>query len=62
MTYHELLHLWPRLVNNGILIIDDYGYWAGARKAVDQYFRESGLYPFLHRIDDTGRLIMKCRQ
>jgi O-methyltransferase len=61
-TYHELLHLWPRLVTNGILIIDDYGYWAGARKAVDQYFRESGLYPFLHRIDDTGRLIMKCRQ
>ena len=61
-TYHELFHLWPRLVNNGILIIDDYGYWAGARKAVDQYFREVGLYPFLHRIDDTGRLIIKCKQ
>jgi O-methyltransferase len=61
-TYHELLHLWPRLVPNGVMIIDDYGYWAGARKAVDQYFREVGLYPFLHRIDDTGRLIIKCKQ
>jgi len=61
-TYHELLHFWPRIVPNGVMIIDDYGYWAGARKAVDQYFREVGLYPFLHRIDDTGRLIIKCKQ
>ena len=34
-TYDELLHLWPRLVPNGVMIIDDYGYWAGARKAVE---------------------------
>jgi len=61
-TYHELLHLWPRLVPNGVMIIDDYGYWAGARKAVDQYFREVGLHPFLHRIDDTARLIIKRKQ
>jgi hypothetical protein len=61
-TYHELLHFWPRIVTNGVMIIDDYGYWAGARKAVDQYFREVGLHPFLHRIDDTGRLIIKCKQ
>jgi hypothetical protein len=44
------------------MIIDDYGYWAGARKAVDQYFREVGLHPFLHRIDGTGRLVIKCKQ
>jgi len=41
------------------LIIDDFGYWRGAKKAVDQYFREAGLYPFLHRIDETGRLVIK---
>lgn len=58
-TYHELKTLWPRLVQGGILIIDDYGYWAGAKRAVDQYFREIGLRPFLHRIDDTGRLVIK---
>ena len=61
-TYHELLHLWPRVVPNGVMIIDDYGYWAGARKAVDQYFREVSLNPFLQRIDDTGRLVIKCKQ
>jgi hypothetical protein len=59
-TYHELFHLWPKLSKNGILIIDDYGYWAGARQAVDQFFEESGIRPFLHRIDDTGRLVIKC--
>ena len=58
-TWHELVHLWPRLVPGGVLIIDDYGDWQGAKKAVDQYFAEAGLRPFLHRIDGTGRLIVK---
>ena len=58
-TYHELTHLWPRLVEGGVLIIDDYGYWAGARKAVHQYFSEAGRRPFLHRIDETARLVIK---
>jgi hypothetical protein len=58
-TKHELIHLFPRLSNNGILIIDDYGAWAGARKAVDEYFAMMGLKPFLNRIDVTGRLYLK---
>lgn len=60
-TYHELIHLWPKVTEGGILIIDDYGHWAGAKKAVDQYFAEQCLHPFLHRIDYTGRLVVKCR-
>ena len=35
-TYHELVHLYPRLAVGGVLIIDDYGHWQGARRAVDQ--------------------------
>jgi hypothetical protein len=58
-TYHELKHFWPRLAKNGILIIDDYGDWAGAKKAVDQYFNEIGLSPYLHRIDGTALLVIK---
>ena len=38
-TYHELRHLYPRISPGGVLIIDDYGHWAGARKAVDAYLR-----------------------
>jgi hypothetical protein len=58
-TYHELIHLWPRLVEGGVLIIDDYGDWAGAKKAVDQYFAEQSLRPLLHRIDGSARVVVK---
>jgi len=58
-TKHELAHLYPLLNTNGILIIDDYGHWQGARKAVDEYFAELGVKPYLHRIDYTGRILVK---
>jgi len=56
-TKKELEVLWPRLSPGGILMIDDYGHWAGAKKAVDEYF--NGRRPFLHYIDHTGRLTIK---
>ena len=46
-TRHELVHLYPRLCPNGVLIVDDYGHFAGARKAVDEYFACRHLYPLL---------------
>jgi O-methyltransferase len=58
-TYHELTHLYPRLVPGGVLIIDDYGHWEGARRAVDQYFAEKNLPVLLNRIDYTGRIMIK---
>ncbi|MDD3772987.1 MAG: macrocin O-methyltransferase [Weeksellaceae bacterium] len=58
-TKHELVHLYPLLSQSGILIIDDYGHWAGARKAVDEYFTGINEKVFLNRIDYTGRLIIK---
>jgi O-methyltransferase len=58
-TLHEFRHLYPRLSKNGVLIIDDYGHWQGAKEATDEYFKDSRPTPFLHRIDYTGRLIVK---
>ncbi len=58
-TRHELQHLYPRLSPGGVLIIDDYGYWRGARKATDEYFAATGDRPLLHRIDYTGRIGIK---
>ena len=60
-TYHELRSLYPRLSVGGVLIIDDYGHWAGARKAVDQYIQEEGLQLLLHRIDYTCRIAVKLQ-
>jgi hypothetical protein len=56
-TRHELEHLYPRLASGGILIVDDYGHWRGARSAVDGYFAKDPV--LLNRIDYTGRLIQK---
>ena len=58
-TRHELEHLWPRLSPGGVLIVDDYGHWAGAREAVDEYFGARADAPLLTRIDYTGRLAVK---
>lgn len=58
-TRHEMEHLFPRLVSGGVLIIDDYGHWQGARKAVDEYFQQQDYHYLLHRLDYTGRMLVK---
>jgi O-methyltransferase len=58
-TRHELKHLYPRLVRGGVLIVDDYGHWNGARRAVDDYFEQMRPAPLLHRIDYAARLAVK---
>jgi len=55
-TKVELEILYPRLVNGGILIIDDYGSWKGCRKAVDDYFKNK---EFLIYVDHGCRLYIK---
>lgn len=58
-TRHELDHLYPRLEAGGVLIIDDYGHWSGARRAVDEYFAEHGPAPLLTAVDYTARVCVK---
>ncbi len=58
-TRHELQHLYPRLAAGGVLIIDDYGYWEGARRAVDEWVAALDDPPLLVRLDDTGRVAIK---
>ena len=58
-TKHELVHLWDRLEPGGVLIIDDYGHWVGAREAVDEFFDGREDAPLLVRVDYTGRVAVK---
>lgn len=58
-TKSELEILYPKLTNRGVLIIDDYGYWEGARKAVDEYFSTKDYRPLFDVIDSTGRSTVK---
>lgn len=58
-TKHELIHLFPRLSIGGVIIIDDYGKWAGARQAVDEYLLANNISLLLNRLDDTARIGVK---
>jgi hypothetical protein len=58
-TKLELDVLYPKLVTKGILIIDDYGHWRGAKRAVDEFFEANKYRPLLNRIDYTCRLVVK---
>jgi O-methyltransferase len=60
-TAHEMAHLCPRLAEGAVLIIDDYGHFMGAKKAVDEYFDAQGVPALLHRIDNTGRTVVVSR-
>ena len=57
-TRKELETLYPALVSGGILILDDFGHFEGARKAVEDYFANRPR-PFLTRVDYTGRVGIK---
>ncbi|MHA2283539.1 MAG: TylF/MycF/NovP-related O-methyltransferase [Promethearchaeota archaeon] len=42
-TKHELEHLFPLLVKGGVLMIDDYYSFSGAKKAVDEYIKQNDI-------------------
>ena len=62
-TKIELETLYPLLSEKGVLIIDDYGHFSGAKKAVDEFFayhENNGI--LLNRIDYTGRTGVKFKK
>jgi O-methyltransferase len=58
-TKAELDHLYPKLVRGGIVIIDDYFRWQGARKAVDEYGTQNKIPIFWVRVDDSSVIGVK---
>lgn len=60
-TKKEMEVLYPRLVENGVLLIDDYDSWRGSRKAIDEYFEKNKIKPLLHLTGNSGRMMIKTR-
>jgi hypothetical protein len=56
-TRAELEILYPRLSTGGSLLIDDFGHWDGARRAVEEYLGTlpPASRPLLHFTDYSGR-------
>jgi hypothetical protein len=57
-TAHELTHMYDRLVSGGVLLIDDYGYWQGSRRATDEFLDRTGARLLLIRTG-SGRVAVK---
>ena len=57
-TRHELEHLYDRVPTGGIVLIDDYGTWQGARQAVDEFLERTGA-PLLLLPIAAGRIAVK---
>ena len=54
-----LEHLYDKVTPGGWIQFDDYGYWQGARKAVDEFFQKRGIGERLEQIDYSGRVFKK---
>ena len=50
-TRVEFELLYPKLKRGGVLIVDDYGYFQGSRRATDEYLATIRPTPLLNRID-----------
>lgn len=53
-TAKELAVLYPRMAEGGIGLVDDYGHWLGARRAVDEFVAAARPPIYLARTDSTG--------
>lgn len=52
-------YLYDRVSPGGVIQIDDYGHWEGARKAVDEFLTARRISAPLRYLDYTGRQLVK---
>jgi O-methyltransferase len=57
-TRHELEHLYDRVPSGGVIVLDDYDFWQGARQAVDEFLEARGE-PLLLVPMASGRIAVK---
>jgi len=49
-----LQNLYDRVVNNGVIQVDDYGHWEGCRQAIHEFEAQRQVKFDIHSIDGTG--------
>jgi O-methyltransferase len=45
--------LYDKVIDGGIIIIDDYGHWVGAKRAVDEFREKNNIITPLIQTDYT---------
>jgi hypothetical protein len=61
-TKHVIEYLYPRLSDDGVLALDDYGHYKGAQRAIDEFLASASCKPLLNRIDYSCRFAVKPRE
>lgn len=56
-TYEALVRLHPLVVRGGIVYVDDYGSFRGAKRAVDRFLEEHTEIKKMHRILENDTLL-----
>ena len=56
-----LRKFYDQVVPGGAVVFDDYGFWSGCRKAVDEFLAERSLDVQLAAIDSTSHYFFKPR-
>lgn len=51
--------LYDRVASGGFIVIDDYGYWKGCKKAIDEFLEAKQIKANLIKIDQTGVYFQK---
>lgn len=54
-----LENLYPKIVKGGILLLDDYKYWSGETKAVNEYFKNKKIKIQKFEFSKTPHYIIK---
>lgn len=55
----SLKYLYPMVVHDGLVILDDYPYWEGCSKAVHRYLADVGSASRIHQLEDTVTYLVK---
>jgi O-methyltransferase len=58
-TKFQLEELYDKVVPNGVVIFDDYGFWKGHKKAADEFLEKRNIKPLMMRNDWSCRLFIK---
>ncbi len=51
--------LYDKVAEGGVIQIDDYGFWKGARRAVDEFLAGRSITAKMKRLDYSGRQFIK---
>ena len=51
--------LYDKVSDHGVIQLDDFGFWKGARKAAEEFFAERRIGPQLLKLDYSGRQFVK---